>query len=84
MIKTVAIELRGKELNLETGKMARQADGSLLPLRRPVGNCGEQQDAKRRDDFFSLTMITSKRRILPARYRADFSRERAGLQKKRS
>ncbi|MBI5633017.1 MAG: polyribonucleotide nucleotidyltransferase [Nitrospirae bacterium] len=30
MIKTVAIELRGKELNLETGKMARQADGSVV------------------------------------------------------
>ncbi len=30
MIKTVAIELRGKELTLETGKMARQADGSVV------------------------------------------------------
>ncbi len=30
MIKTVATELRGKELNLETGKMARQADGSVV------------------------------------------------------
>lgn len=30
MIKTVTIELRGKELLLETGKMARQADGSVV------------------------------------------------------
>lgn len=30
MTKTVAIELRGKELLLETGKMARQADGSVV------------------------------------------------------
>jgi len=30
MTKTVAIELRGKELTLETGKMARQADGSVV------------------------------------------------------
>lgn len=30
MTKTVVIELRGKELTLETGKMARQADGSVV------------------------------------------------------
>ena len=30
MAKTVAHELRGKELILETGKMARQADGSVV------------------------------------------------------
>ncbi|MBI5074463.1 MAG: polyribonucleotide nucleotidyltransferase [Nitrospirae bacterium] len=30
MTKTVATELRGKELILETGKMARQADGSVV------------------------------------------------------
>jgi len=30
MTKTVAVEFRGKELSLETGKMARQADGSVV------------------------------------------------------
>ena len=30
MTKTVVLELRGKELILETGKMARQADGSVV------------------------------------------------------
>lgn len=30
MINTVTIEIRGKELSLETGRMARQADGSVV------------------------------------------------------
>jgi len=30
MIKSVAIEMRGKELSLKTGRMARQADGSVV------------------------------------------------------
>jgi polyribonucleotide nucleotidyltransferase len=30
MINNAVIEVRGKELKLETGKMARQADGSVV------------------------------------------------------
>ena len=66
----------GRELTLETGKIARQADGSVLAtygetvvLATAVG----AQSAKEGQDFFPLTVNYQERFTPPARFRAAIS-----------
>jgi polyribonucleotide nucleotidyltransferase len=59
MTKTVALELRGKELNLETGKMARQADGSVVARYGDtvvLATAVSSKTAREGIDFFPLTI----------------------------
>ena len=59
MTKTVAIELRGKELTLETGKMARQADGSVVARYGDtvvLATAVSSKTAREGIDFFPLTI----------------------------
>jgi polyribonucleotide nucleotidyltransferase len=59
MTKTVALELRGKELILETGKMARQADGSVVARYGDtvvLATAVSSKTAREGIDFFPLTI----------------------------
>ena len=59
MTKTVARELRGKELILETGKMARQADGSVVARYGDtvvLATAVSSKTAREGIDFFPLTI----------------------------
>ncbi|MBI5639367.1 MAG: polyribonucleotide nucleotidyltransferase [Nitrospirae bacterium] len=59
MIKSVAIEVRGKELNLKTGRMARQADGSVVAQYGDtviLATAVSSKTPKLGIDFFPLTI----------------------------
>jgi polyribonucleotide nucleotidyltransferase len=59
MTTTVALELRGKELKLETGKMARQADGSVVARYGDtvvLATAVSSKTAREGIDFFPLTI----------------------------
>jgi len=59
MTKTVVLEIRGKELILETGKMARQADGSVVARYGDtvvLATAVSSKTAKEGIDFFPLTV----------------------------
>jgi polyribonucleotide nucleotidyltransferase len=59
MTKTVSLELRGKELTLETGKMARQADGSVVARYGDtvvLATAVSSKTAREGIDFFPLTI----------------------------
>jgi polyribonucleotide nucleotidyltransferase len=59
MVKSVAIEIRGKELSLKTGRMARQADGSVVAQYGDtvvLATAVSSKTAKEGIDFFPLTI----------------------------
>jgi polyribonucleotide nucleotidyltransferase len=59
MAKSVAIEIRGKELSLKTGRMARQADGSVVAQYGDtvvLATAVSSKTAKEGIDFFPLTI----------------------------
>ncbi len=59
MIKSVAVEIRGKELSLKTGRMARQADGSVVAQYGDtvvLATAVSSKTAKEGIDFFPLTI----------------------------
>ncbi len=59
MVKNVAIEIRGKELSLKTGRMARQADGSVVAQYGDtvvLATAVSSKTAKEGIDFFPLTI----------------------------
>lgn len=59
MIKNIAIDIRGKELRLETGKMARQADGSVIAQYGDtvvLATAVSSKKAREGLDFFPLTI----------------------------
>jgi polyribonucleotide nucleotidyltransferase len=59
MIKSVAIEIRGRELSLKTGRMARQADGSVVAQYGDtvvLATAVSSKTAKEGIDFFPLTI----------------------------
>ena len=59
-IKTVEIELGGKTLKLETGRVARQADGAVIAtLGETVVLCAvtAAKSVKPGQDFFPLTCL---------------------------
>ena len=82
-IKTVEIELDGKTLKLETGRVARQADGAVLAtLGETVVLCAvtAAKTVKPGQDFFPLTVHYQEKfsaagphpgRLLQARARSD-------------
>jgi polyribonucleotide nucleotidyltransferase len=59
MVKSVAIEIRGNELSLKTGRMARQADGSVVAQYGDtvvLATAVSSKTAKEGIDFFPLTI----------------------------
>ncbi len=57
MIKKVEIDVRGKKLTIETGKMAKQADGAVVATVWRYGcswNCSISQNPQGRAGFFPL------------------------------
>ncbi len=59
MVNSVATEIRGKELSLKTGRMARQADGSVVAQYGDtvvLATAVSSRTAKEGIDFFPLTI----------------------------
>ena len=80
------IDWGGRRLVLETGKMARQADGAVLATYgETTVLCTAVGESQPRPgiDFSRSPLIIRKRPLLLARFPADFSSARAGLAKKR-
>jgi len=59
MVQSVALEIRGKELSLETGRMARQADGSVVAQYGDtviLATAVSSKTVRENIDFFPLTI----------------------------
>ena len=74
------IDWCGKQLTLETGRMARQADGAVLATMGETTvlcTAVAATSAKPGQDFFPLTVNYQERRLLLARSRAGSSSAKA-------
>jgi len=84
-IKTVEIELGGKTLKLETGRVARQADGAVLAtLGETVVLCAvtAAKSVKPGQDFFPLTVHYQEKFSAAGRIPGGFfKRERGATEK---
>ncbi len=84
-IKTVEIELGGKTLKLETGRVARQADGAVLAtLGETVVLCAvtAAKSVKQGQDFFPLTVHYQEKFSAAGRIPGGFfKRERGATEK---
>src|SRR6476646_1400868 len=84
-IKTVEIELGGKTLKLETGRVARQADGAVLAtLGETVVHCAvtAAKSVKQGQDFFPLTVHYQEKFSAAGRIPGGFfKRERGATEK---
>jgi len=84
-IKTVEIELGGKTLKLETGRVARQADGAVLAtLGETVVLCAvtAAKNVKQGQDFFPLTVHYQEKFSAAGRIPGGFfKRERGATEK---
>ena len=80
------IDFGGKTLTLETGKIARQADGSVLAtmgqtavLCTVVGS----RSVKEGQDFFPLSVHFKKKHMLPVRFQAVLENAKASQERKK-
>ena len=86
MERRVEIEVGGKPLKIETGKIAKQADGSAVVRLGDtvvlVTACF-QKKPREGGDFLPLTVITEKLLMLRARYQEDFLSAKENQPKKK-
>ena len=84
--KTVSMEWGGKTLTLETGRIARQADGAVLAtLGETVVLCAvtAAKSVKEGQDFFPLTVHYQEKFSSAGRIRAASSSASAGRPKRK-
>ena len=83
--KTVAIEWGGKTLTLETGRVARQADGAVLATSAKPSCCAPSpppSSVKEGQDFFPLTVHYQEKFSAAGRIPGGFfKRERGATEK---
>ena len=76
----------GETLKLETGKIARQADGCVIATKgetRVMAAVTFAKSSKPGQDFFPLKFTTKKDITRPERYLADFSSGKRGRPKRK-
>ena len=81
-----SIQWGQEELTLETGKVARQADGSVIATlgeTSVMANVTYAREQKPGQDFFPLTVHYQERPIPPARSRAASSSVKGVLRKRK-
>ena len=85
-IQNEVLEWGGKKLTIETGRVARQAHGSVIATyggTSVLATVVSDRDEKKDIDFFPLT-VNYQRRLTPqVRFLVVFLREREDLQKKK-
>jgi polyribonucleotide nucleotidyltransferase len=85
-VKTVEIEWGGKTLKLETGRVARQADGAVLATYgETVVLCAvtAAKSVKEGQDFFPLTVHYQENILRPGAFPAAFSSVSAARPRRR-
>lgn len=83
---SVEIEWAGRPLKLETGKVARQADGAVIATygeTMVLATVVSAKSPKPGQDFFPLTVNYRKRPTLPARSPAAISSAKVVLPKRK-
>lgn len=83
----VELELKGKSLYLETGRFAKQADGSIIARYGDtviLATAVAKKEAREDIDFFPSLLIIRKRHMLQAKSPAVFLKGRADRVKKKS
>ena len=78
------IEVNGKKLTLETGKIARQADGAIIASLGETVVIATAVGAKKvaeGQDYFPLSVNYQENIMLQEKYLAVISKERQGQQK---
>ena len=86
MIRTFEIEVGGRMMSFETGRLAKQAGGAVtirygdLVL---LATATASKEPRQGVDFLPLTVDVAKKHMRPARCRAGSSSEKVGLVRKR-
>lgn len=86
MAVTRSIDIGGKKITIETGRLAKQANGAVLISLEDnfvlcTATAADQPNPGQ--DFFPLLLITGRRQHQSERSQAGFSKERAVLPKRR-
>ena len=84
--KSISFEYGGKEITLETGRIARQANAAVLvsvDQTQVLTTVVARKEADPKKDFFPLAVFYQEKFYAAGKFQADILKEKQGLLKKK-